>query len=104
MLKVDAFYDIWNVGLILFGLHLLLIGYLAYKSGYVPKPVGVLLVIAGFGYLVDSFGTLLVSDYSVNVAAFTGVGEVVLLIWLLVKGRRVTEQSQDRGGLAHNLS
>jgi hypothetical protein len=64
---------------------LVLIGYLAHKSGYVPKPFGVLLVIAGIGYLVDSFGVLFVSDYSVSVAAFTGVGEALFMIWLLVK-------------------
>lgn len=93
LLKIGAFHDIWNLGLVIFGVHLLLIGYLAYKSGYVPKPVGVLLVIAGLGYLVDSFGALLVSDYSLLVAAFTGFGEAVLMLWLLVKGRNVAADS-----------
>ncbi len=90
LMKINAFHDIWGISLIFFGLHLLLIGYLAYKSGYVPKFLGVLLVIAGLGYLVDSFGALLVSSYSVEVGAFTFWGEVLLMIWLLVKGRRVT--------------
>ncbi len=40
LLKVDAFNDIWYAGLILFGAHLLIIGFLAYKSGYVPKVLG----------------------------------------------------------------
>ncbi|MDQ3156901.1 MAG: DUF4386 domain-containing protein [Actinomycetota bacterium] len=89
LLKIDAFNDIWNIGLVPFGLHLLLIGCLAYRSGYVPKPVGVLLAIAGIGYLVDSFGVLLASDYSANVAAFTGLGEALFMVWLLAKGRSV---------------
>jgi hypothetical protein len=53
--KIEDFLNIWHVGLVLFGLHLVLIGYLAYRSGYVPRALGVLLVIAGAGYLVDSF-------------------------------------------------
>jgi hypothetical protein len=88
LLKINAFHDIWNVGLIFFGLHLLLLGYLAYRSGYAPRLLGPLLVIAGLGYLVDSFGALLVSGYSANVAAFTFVGEVFLMLWLLFKGLR----------------
>jgi hypothetical protein len=89
MLKIQIFHDTWNVGLVLFGLHLVLIGYLAYRSGYVPRVLAVLIAIAGAGYLVDSFGGLLVASYSINVAAFTFVGEALLMLWLLVKGRNV---------------
>jgi hypothetical protein len=88
--SVDAYNDIWNAGLILFGVHLLLIGYLAYRSGFIAKVIGILLVIAGIGYLVDGFGTVLVSGYSLNVAQVTFVGEAVLIFWLLIKGRYLT--------------
>jgi ascorbate-specific PTS system EIIC-type component UlaA len=67
-----------------------LIGYLAYKSGYVSRIVGVLLVVAGAGYLVDSFAGLLMTNYSISVAVFTFIGEPLLMVWLLVKGRKVT--------------
>jgi hypothetical protein len=66
LLKIQAFEDLWSVGYVLFGLHLVLIGYLAYKSGYVPRVIGVLLAIAGGGYLVDSFGGLLIENYSIT--------------------------------------
>jgi hypothetical protein len=89
LLKINAFHDIWHAGLSLFGLHLLLLGYLAYQSGYVPKPVGVLLAIAGLGYLADELGVFLVPGNSLEAATVTFVGEVVLRIWLLVKGRRI---------------
>jgi hypothetical protein len=46
---VDAYYTVWHVGLILFGVHLLLVGVLAYRSGFMPKVFGILLVIAGLG-------------------------------------------------------
>ena len=54
LLKTDAFDDLWMAGLILFGIHLALVGYLAWRSGYVPKLLGVLLVITGAGYVFDS--------------------------------------------------
>ena len=88
--SIDSFKDIWNAGLILFGVHLLLIGYLAHRSGFIPKIIGILLVIAGLGYLVDGFATVLVPGYSLNVARVTFVGEAVLIFWLLIKGRRLT--------------
>jgi Domain of unknown function (DUF4386) len=93
LLKIDAFHDIWNISLVFFGLYLVLIGALAFRSGYVPKFVGVLLVIAGIGYLVDSFGTLLVANYSLKVGSLTAFGEVVLMIWLLVRGRSATARA-----------
>jgi hypothetical protein len=87
--QIEAFDNIWNASLILFGVHLVLLGYLAYRSGFAPKLIGILLLVAGLGYLVDSLGTVLVPDYSVGVSQFTFVGEVVLIFWLLIKGRRV---------------
>jgi len=88
--SIDSFNAIWNAGLILFGIHLLLIGYLAYRSGFITKIIGILLVIAGLGYLIDGFGTVLVAGYALNVAQVTFVGEAVLIFWLLIKGRRLT--------------
>jgi Domain of unknown function (DUF4386) len=90
MQRIEAFQDIWRFSLVLFGLHLVLIGYLTYRSGYAPRVLGVLLVIAGAGYLVDSLGGIFSNTYSVNVSSVTFIGEALLLVWLLVKGRRIT--------------
>ena len=102
LLKIQDFLDIWQVGLVLFGLHLVLIGYLSYRSGYVPRVLGVFLVIAGAGYLVDSFAGIFVADYAVNVAAVTFIGEALLMVWLLVKGRQVTPPEPDRHSPVEN--
>ena len=74
---------------IFFGLWLLPMGYLVYKSGFIPKIVGVLLVIAGVGYVVQSFAAFL--GYNVNIILFTGLGELVFLLWLLIKGVNVEQ-------------
>ena len=89
LLKVDAFHDIWFAGLILFAAHLVIVGYLAYRSGYVPKLLGVLVVIGGLGYAFDSIGTVL-SESPLEVSTVTFIGEFLLCLWLLIKGRRLT--------------
>ena len=96
LLRVEAFTDIWDAGLFLFGLHLLVIGYLAYRSGYVPRLLGVLLAVAGFGYAFDSLVAVLSPNPPVEVATFTFVGEFLLALWLVIRGRRLT--SGERGG------
>jgi hypothetical protein len=71
-----------------FGLHLLVSGYLIYKSGYISSIPGVLLIIAGLCYFIQSFGTILLPQ---NAAVFTTIGslsliEVALPLLLLIKG------------------
>lgn len=88
--RIESFHLVWDLGLVLFGLHLLAIGYLAFRSNYVPRLLGLLVAVAGFGYVTDSLGALLVPGSLPEVAAFTFVGEVLLLIWLLARGRNVT--------------
>jgi hypothetical protein len=74
---------------IFFGLWLLPMGYLVFKSGFLPKLVGLLLVIAGIGYVVQSFTIFL--GYNLNIIVFTGLGELVFLLWLLIKGVNVEQ-------------
>lgn len=89
MLEIAAFNDIWYVGQFLFGLHLLLIGYLAYRSSYVPKVLGVLLAIAGLGYATDSLGAVLSQNSWTDISSFTFLGEFLLALWLLIRARRI---------------
>jgi hypothetical protein len=88
---IEAFNTIWQASLILFAVHLLLEGYLAYRSGFMPRVFGILLMIAGFGYLADGFGAVLISDYAISIGVFTFGGEVALILWLLIKGTRMTD-------------
>jgi hypothetical protein len=89
MLSVNQFSDGWDVALVIFGLHLLVLGYLLFGSTFVPKVIGILVAIASLGYLIDSFGALLSSSYDANVAGFTFAGELLLMVWLLWSGRRL---------------
>ena len=92
MLSLGAFKSGWDLGLVLFGFHLLVLGYLVFKSGFIPSWLGVLVVIAGAGYLVDGFGKIMIPGDHVTVAMFTFVGEFLLIFWLLWKGIKRSDQ------------
>lgn len=85
---IEAYNIIWRTGLILFAIHLLLVGYLGYRSGFMPKALAALIAIAGIGYLVDGMGTILVANYTPTISTFTFIGEVALIGWLIWTGSR----------------
>jgi len=79
---------IWGL---FFGLHLLVLGYLVYKSGYIPRISGVFLVIASLCYFTQFFGNILFPQYK---SIFTMIGilsslEIALPLGLLIKGVNV---------------
>jgi len=85
---------IWGL---FFGLHLFVLGYLVYKSGYIPRIVGLLLVFASLCYLTQSFGNILLPKYE-GIFATVGLLSIVELafpLWLLIKGVNV-EQREKR--------
>ena len=91
MLFLKAFSYGWTIGLIFFGIHLFILGYLIFKSDYIPKILGVLVIIAGLGYIIDSFVIFLLPNYDVTIAMFTFIGELLFMLWLLFKGAKIPE-------------
>lgn len=88
MLKIESYNDIWMAALLLVGVHLMVLGYLVYRSGYVPWVLGVLLAIAGAGYAFDTFSSVL-SATPLVVSTVTFLGEFLLALWLVIRSRRV---------------
>lgn len=95
MLSLMVFKNIWSIGLIIFGIHLLFLAYLVFKSGYIPKIWPILLLLASLGYMVTNVGHLIVPEYGDYKAMIEAiflvpmvVGEVGFAIWLLWRGAR----------------
>jgi hypothetical protein len=81
-----------NVVSIFWGLWLFPLGMLVIRSGFLPQVLGVLLLIAGLGYLSSSFTTLLLPQYEDSVESLAGIleyGEMPIIFWLLIVGARV---------------
>ncbi len=64
----------------------------AIRSASLTAGVGLLLMsaLAGFGYTFDSFVAVFSSNPLIEVATFTFVGEFLLALWLVIRGRRLT--------------
>ena len=77
----------------------LLLGYLVFKSDLFPGILGILLAIAGLGYLLDSFGIFLMPQYEAFFAEIMQapaiIGEISFTLYLLVKGVRTPKQDQS---------
>jgi hypothetical protein len=92
---VMVFHSLWGQGLsvaeIFWGLWLFPFGVLVYKSGFLPRIIGVLLVVAGFGYLADSITSLLFPVYLSAVSRVANIltaGELPIILWLLIMGAK----------------
>lgn len=75
------------------GLWLFPFGYLVFKSGMLPKILGILLMLGCFSYLINFMGNTLIPDYSkLGVSAFISLpasqGEIGTCLWLLIAGAK----------------
>ena len=79
----------FTIGIAFLVLHVFILGYLIFTSGYFPKVLGILFIAAGFGYLFDSFALLLLPSYTTTpgiIAAVIAISEIAFPLWLLIKG------------------
>lgn len=82
---------------IFWGLWLLPFGYLVFRSGFLPKILGILLMLGCFGYLINFTGNMLVKNYSaIGVSKFVSLpasmGEIGICLWLLIVGVKQKRQ------------
>lgn len=93
------------VNQIFWGLWLFPFGALVFKSGFLPRILGVWLIIGGFAYLAISFTGLLLPEYhnAVGNAVFPAMlSELAIMLWLLIMGAKpqpsVVPASSSTGG------
>lgn len=89
-LKVHA--DGYDVSLVFFGIYCLMLGWLAWRSGFLPKPIGALMTLAGVCYILNSIADLAAPAFARTLSPHlmdpTLIGEAALALWLLAFGAR----------------
>jgi len=97
-LFLDSYSYGYTIGIVFFTLHTFTLAYLIFQSGYFPKILGVLVMVAAFGYLIDGFSHVLIANYKtgpVYLALPIAIAEIAFPLWLLIKGVNV-EQWEKR--------
>jgi hypothetical protein len=100
MLLLNTYNYIISISEMFWGLWLIPFGFLICRSGFMPRLLGGLLLLAGVGYIID-FSTFLVFPiYKQSVGQFTLVlgsaGEITIMLWLLIKGVNNNIQSFEK--------
>lgn len=91
-----VFLKLRNSGLgivsLIWGLWLLPFGVLVIKSGFFPKGLGILLIVAGFAYVTDSITSIMlpvpIAALSTVTLALGGLGELAIVVWMIVIGAK----------------
>ena len=84
---------------IFWGLWLFPLGYLIYKSGYFPRILGILVMLGGIGYTVDSFIRLLLPSFEsifLQALLILTIGEILFMGWLVLIGAKIPETKSTK--------
>ncbi|MBI3650027.1 MAG: DUF4386 domain-containing protein [Acidobacteria bacterium] len=82
----------YSISSVFFGIYCLMIGYLAFRSGFLPRIVGALMAIGGVSFVTDSFVVFLLpalADRLPDLGMLGGIGELSLTLWLMMMGVNV---------------
>jgi len=89
-LSINVHEDGFGIGLVFFGFRCLVVGYLMFRSGYFPRGLGVLQVIAGLSYIINSFSLILSPPFASAMFPWillpALVGELSLCLYMIVVG------------------
>ena len=95
LVAFETFNSTWLIGLLAFGLHLILTGAIILRSGIAPRGLAVVLVVAGLAYVIDTGAHTLLADYAEYADAFTAMVAVPAVLaegwfglWLLLRAGR----------------
>ena len=96
-IEPSSFSYVFLIGQIVYALHMLVLGYLVFKSGYIPRILGVLLIIGGsMGYLLEVLTYFIFTNYlwiaSLGIVVAV-IAEISLGLWFLLKSAKIPEIS-----------
>ena len=85
------------IGYLFFTCHVFVTGYAVFKSGYIPRVLGVLLIIASFCYVMAFYVSFLVPEALLLIfMVFMIIGELSLSLWLLLKNAKIPEMIEEK--------
>ncbi len=95
LVGLDLFNSAWLIGLAAFGLHLIVLGFLVARSAGTPRWLGLLMIVAGAAYIIDTTAHTVLADYADHADAFLAMVAVPSVVaegwfglWLLTRARR----------------
>ncbi len=96
IIDVYGYASIKLIGYVFFALHILVLGYSIIKSGYIPKSLGALLILASITYLVFFVELNLPESIMVVIMLIMAIAELSLSIWLLIKRNRIPQNNFEQ--------
>jgi hypothetical protein len=95
---IGAFNSQFAFTLIIFGVYLMMLGWLMYRSGYIPKWLGIVLAINGAGWTIMESGHYLLPRINLGFLFVATFGELFLLVWLIGWGTRLSQPMTKGAG------
>ncbi len=95
VLFLGAYLDGILISFVFFGFHIFFLGYLIFKSSYIPRILGLLLIVAFIGYQINSFANILLPNLpdSVSILLVPAIiAELALTLWLVIRGGKIEQQ------------
>jgi hypothetical protein len=87
LLSLRVFGYAGGIFMVFYGVANVLRGYLIFRSGYFPKPLGILVIVAGLGFVARNFALVLAPAYASDILLLPMfIAIASLAVWLLVKG------------------
>jgi hypothetical protein len=93
----------FDIALVFFGFHCLIVGYLLFRSTFAPRILGVALAIGGLGYLANMFATAIPPAIEGHIFPYimlpAGIAEIALTLWLIIRGVNVLRWKEQASTL-----
>jgi Domain of unknown function (DUF4386) len=97
----------FDIALVFFGFHCILIGYLMFRSTFLPRVLGLALALGGVGYVANIFVTTIPPNIQVHLFPYimlpAGIAEISLTLWLIIVGVNVAKWNEQARADAVNL-
>jgi len=95
LLLLNSYRYDWSFSLIIFGIHLGLLGYLIYRSHYIPRIIGILLALDGLVWIVNPLQPYLYPNAHLGFLFPISFVELILPLWLVIRGWKIQERTDQ---------